>query len=107
MGYVGLTLAVSLANKGHIVSGIDINKDIIKNLNLGKTNIYEPGLNSILKSNIKSKKISFLNSLKNNTYDIYIIGVGTPIKNKKPNLKFLKNSVLSISKKSKGVIMLC
>ena len=55
MGYVGLTLATSLANKGHIVTGIDTNKRIIKNLTFGKTDIYEPGLSTILKSNIKIK----------------------------------------------------
>ncbi len=101
MGYVGLTLAVTLANKGHIVSGIDTNNKVVKNLNLGKTNIYEPGLNSILNSNIKSNKIKFYNSLNSSLYDIYIIGVGTPILKNKPNLRFLKSAVISISKKIK------
>ena len=101
MGYVGLTLATSLANKGHIVTGIDTNKRIIKNLTFGKTDIYEPGLSTILKSNIKSKKIRFLSFLDSFKYDIYIIGVGTPIYNGRPNLKYLKLSAVSISKKLK------
>ncbi len=101
MGYVGLTLATSLANKGHIVTGIDTNKKIIKNLRFGKTDIYEPGLSTILKSNIKSNKIRFLNFIDSFKYDVYIIGVGTPIYNGRPNLKYLKLSTISISKKLK------
>lgn len=30
MGYVGLTLAVALANKGHIVEGIDVDSGLLK-----------------------------------------------------------------------------
>ena len=56
-GYVGLVTGVCLANAGHKVICVDINKNTIDTLNSGKVPIYEPGLERILK-NIKNKNIS-------------------------------------------------
>ncbi len=38
-GYVGLTIAVGAASAGHIVIGFDVNKELVENLNLGKSHI--------------------------------------------------------------------
>ena len=44
---VGLTLAASLSNSGHNVTGIDINSKLIDVLNKGEVPIHEPGLSDL------------------------------------------------------------
>ncbi len=96
MGYVGLTLAVSLANKGHQVLGLDIDKDLIKELNKGKPHVHEVGLMDMLKINIHHKKISFAIDIGGVNHGVYIVAVGTPLdSNGKPSLSAL-NDVLEI-----------
>ena len=98
MGYVGLTLAVMLANRGHYVLGIDLNQELINELNLGIPHVHEPGLKDMLNINIKSEKINFSTNLKNQTYQTYIIAVGSPLDSSgKPNLDALKQVLESIA----------
>ena len=52
-GYVGLVTGVCLATKGHRITCYDNNEKIITNINNGKPNIYEPGLDTLLKSVLK------------------------------------------------------
>ena len=97
MGYVGITLAVSLANRGHQVAGIDINLNLIEKLSKGKTHVYEPRLDDMLRTNLEADKINFHEKLIDNS-DIYIIAVGTPIGvNSKPSLLALKEVLTSIA----------
>lgn len=99
MGYVGLTLAVSLANRGHQVTGLDINKKIIKSLSGGNSHIFEPGLDDMLKANINRKSIEFCKDFESEAHQIYIIAVGTPLdSDSKPNLLPLLQSLDAISK---------
>ena len=79
MGYVGITLAVSLANRGHKVLGIDTNKSIVNSLNTGDSHVLEPGLSDILAANLKRNSINFNNKIDSNLYNIYIVAVGTPL----------------------------
>jgi nucleotide sugar dehydrogenase len=89
LGFVGITLAVSLAGKGHNVLGVDVNLDLVNKLNKGQSHVYEPGLSESLCSNLKSKNISFNNEI-SQSYDIYIIAVGTPLKEDfLPNMDYL------------------
>jgi UDP-N-acetyl-D-mannosaminuronic acid dehydrogenase len=102
MGHVGLTLAVSLANRGHQVIGVDINQKLIQRLNLGTSHVFEPGLEDMLAINLEREKINFLSSLSNQTCQIYIIAVGTPLDSKgNPNLKALNEVLKTISVKLK------
>ena len=59
-GYVGLVSGTCFADIGHTVYCVDNNENIIKKLNLGKSTIYEPGLNELIKKNIKSKRLFLL-----------------------------------------------
>lgn len=78
-GYVGLVTGTCLAELGHTVHCIDINKDKIEKLNEGIIPIYEPGLEELVKKNIEAKKLYF-----ENRYDCIVnceavfIAVGTP-----------------------------
>ena len=44
LGYIGLPTAALIANKGYLVSGIDIDEDIVSKINKGEVHIIEDGL---------------------------------------------------------------
>lgn len=58
-GYVGLVLAVGLADFGHQVTGIDTDAAKIKRLAAGDPVIYEPGLAEYLSRNLAAGRLSF------------------------------------------------
>lgn len=79
-GYVGLVTAVCLAEKGHTVTCVDIDKDKIELMRQGKSPIYEPGLEELMAKN--KEKIAYTTSY-SEAYrhaDVIVIGVGTPEK---------------------------
>ena len=95
MGYVGLPLAVE-SGKYFPTIGFDIDACKIKNL---KKNIDLN--NELSKSDIKSSKfLNFSSKLQDiSKSNFYIVCVPTPInKNKKPDLRLLKNAGLLLSK---------
>tara|TARA_X000000950_G_C13858424_1_gene637616 strand:- start:83 stop:1822 length:1740 start_codon:yes stop_codon:yes gene_type:complete len=101
MGYVGLTLSIALSSKGHDVTGVDIKKNIVLSLTKGVTDIVEPGLNNILKLNSSKKKIKFRSKLANQSFDVYVICIGTSINKNKPNIRNIISLCGKISKKLK------
>jgi UDP-N-acetyl-D-mannosaminuronic acid dehydrogenase len=98
MGYVGITLSVSLANQGHQVTGIDIESAIVERLNDGTSHILEPGLPDMLSANLKRGSISFNTALESSLDSIYVIAVGTPLDlESKPDMSALRNVLNVIS----------
>ena len=83
-GYVGLVSGACFADIGHTVYCVDKDKSKIEKLNSGKSPIYEPGLNELIKVNHKAKRLFFTTSLSDglNNSDIIFICVGTPNKKK-------------------------
>jgi len=83
VGYVGLVTAVCLAELGHEVLGVDINKEKVKLLEKGTCPIYEPGLSKLLLRNLKSKRLKFKHKIGKeiNDYDMAVIAVSTPERN--------------------------
>ena len=81
-GYVGLVSGVCFANTGKKVYCIDKDQDKIDRINNGISPIFEPGLDGLLKKNMKrifpttDAKEAITNS------DVIIIAVGTPIQRK-------------------------
>ena len=59
-GFVGLTTGLGLAEKGHFINFIDIDKETIK-LAKGQIGFYEKGLQKLLKN--KKNKLSFSSNL--------------------------------------------
>lgn len=100
VGYVGLVTANCIAKLGNFVVGIDSDVEKIKKLKKGIITIFEPGLNELLKENIKNKKISFTNSIAHGIKDtdIVFICVGTPPKqNGDADLSSVENCSREIS----------
>lgn len=81
VGHVGLVTAGCLAEKGHRVIGVDNNRNKIKQLQSGKTTIYEPGLPALVSRNQRKGRLEFLDSIKDGVRfaDIIFIAVGTPL----------------------------
>lgn len=93
LGYVGLTLALTLADLGFRVRGFDNNPRVAKSLKSGRPHFFENGLGDILKNNLNKnfEVVDNFEGVKN--CDIYFIAVGTPLnQDKKPNLDYLKSA---------------
>ncbi len=99
LGYVGLTFAVTLADIGFSVFGVEIKDDILNLLKKGKPHFFEPGLEGTLKKVLNTKSLIISKNIpKNAKIDIFIITVGTPLeKNKKTNTRMISNVCNEIS----------
>ena len=81
-GYVGLVSGVCFSDLGNQVICVDKDLTKIKKLQKGIIPIFEPGLDELVKRNVKNKRLIFSNDLKNSVKksDIIFICVGTPTK---------------------------
>jgi UDPglucose 6-dehydrogenase len=81
-GYVGLVTAVCLADLGHDVVGTDVVADKIDKASRGISHIYEPGLEELLKANLKKGTLNFTPDLDKaiQSSDILFVSVNTPQK---------------------------
>ena len=103
LGYVGLTLALTLADLGFKVKGYDVNSEVLKKIKSGQPHFFENGLESLLKDNLGKNFDVVSDFEKQNKCDIYFIAVGTPLdKNKKPDLSFIKNASEKVARVLKG-----
>ena len=78
LGFVGLTLAVVLADAGFNVLGVEEQDWVIESLQKGVPHFYESGLANELRFHI-DRKLRIDTSLKDSDSDVYIISVGTPV----------------------------
>src|SRR6056300_1464742 len=81
-GYVGLVSGVCFSDLVNEVICFDKDLSKINDLKDGKIPIYEPGLDELVKKNIKNHRLNFSTDLKNSVKksDIIFICVGTPTK---------------------------
>ncbi len=96
MGYVGLTLALKLSELGFLVTGTDRRQRAIEPLSQGKSHFFEHGLDELLQREL-GKQFRFQLELDPQA-DIYIVAVGTPVKDKVPNLEDLRSASESLGK---------
>ncbi len=100
-GYVGLVTGTCFAEVGHNVICLDKDIPKINKLKKGIIPIYEPKLDSLVKSNYKDKRLNFTTSYKEaiNSSDIIFIAVDTPSKkNGQANLSSIEIVIESIAK---------
>ena len=109
-GYVGLVTSVCLAKMGHQVTGIDIQDDKIKLLQAGRSPIYEPELELLLKQNLSNGRLHFTTNPKKayGNADIIFIAVGTPEKQDgTANLDFVYAVAKTIAQNMKNHVIVC
>ncbi len=112
MGFVGLTLGLTLADSGHNVIGLEQNETSLKKLKNGDPHFYEKNLKKLLQKNLRRKRIKFLRKfveLKKFDINYFIIAIGTPIdRNKKVHLKTIfkiSEEIFNIIKKKTTIIL--
>jgi UDPglucose 6-dehydrogenase len=79
-GYVGLVSGACFADFGHDVCCIDKDKSKIDSINSGRMPIWEPGLESLVKSNVDRGRLRFTTELSEGVEgaEAVFIAVGTP-----------------------------
>jgi len=75
LGYIGLPTALIFASHGVKIVGTDYNKDLVAELNAGRTTFEEDGLDALFNDAV-SKGIKF--STEYQATDMYIVSVPTP-----------------------------
>ena len=80
VGYVGLVTAACFADLGNKVNALDVDEQRVANLKKGIMPIYEPGLEELVKRNIKSGRLTFTTSYADalQNAEFAFIAVGTP-----------------------------
>jgi len=80
MGYVGLTLAVAMAENGFEVDGIEIDPQVLAALGEGRAHFYEVNLDYMIRRNVAGGRLRFHAEIPaGRTFDVYVITVGTPL----------------------------
>ena len=78
-GYLGATHAACMSSLGFKVIGLDTDPDKVAMLSRGELPFYEPGLDILLASEIKSGRLTFTSDvLAIESADIHFLCVGTP-----------------------------
>lgn len=78
LGYVGLTLAVVMADLGFRVTGVDADRQVIDGLRRGVTHVHEQGLPELLARQVGVNFHPTLDMPEDG--DVFIVAVGTPVR---------------------------
>jgi UDPglucose 6-dehydrogenase len=99
-GYLGATHAACMSSLGFAVIGIDTDANKVAMLNRGELPFYEPGLDSLLASEMTTGRLSFSTEFSDAAdADVHFICVGTPQSKDglAADLTYVKSSVTAIA----------
>jgi UDP-N-acetyl-D-mannosaminuronic acid dehydrogenase len=98
LGFVGLTLAVVLADAGFQVLGIEKQETVIASLRQGVPHFYEAGLANQLRFQV-GRQLNFETGLTSSESDVYVVAVGTPVDEKhQPILAHIEEAARAIGR---------
>lgn len=110
LGYVGLTLAVAMADAGFQVHGVEVDEHILACLAEERAHFSEIGLNERLSAQIQRGAMTFAGQIeRDEDTTVYIVTVGTPVKaDKKTNyasFTAVMNGISTVLKPNDMVIL--
>jgi len=99
LGYIGLPTAAILAQRGYLVAGVDVNKNVVDTVNAGNIHIVEPDLDRIVDAAVSSGKLAAFTTPQPS--DVYIICVPTPFhdhgETPTPNIDFVLSAAATVA----------
>lgn len=107
-GYVGLVAGTCFAESGNTVTCIDIDAEKVRKLRDGIIPIYEPGLEELLRRNVRDERLFFTTSYEEGMKDaeIAFIAVGTPPgEDGSADVQYVLAAAKSIAEQMKGYMV--
>jgi len=96
-GYVGLVTGVCLAEKGHQVVCVDVDREKVDKINQGIPPIYELGLEDLLRRNINANLHATVDLHRSVIdTDLSLVGVGTPFNGGEIDLTYIRDAAHQI-----------
>lgn len=98
-GYVGLVSGVCLAARGHDVTGVDVNPDVVATINAGRPHIHERDLPELLGRVIAEGRFRATTTLADaiQQAELVLVAVGTPSVDGRIDLRWVREAVRSIA----------
>ena len=98
LGYVGLTFAIALADVGFDVLGVEKRPEVVDLTNSGVPHFAEHGLEGVMKHVLAEGKMRAATSLSSDVHaGIYVITVGTPLKDGHFNVDFIQAAAKEVA----------
>ena len=109
LGYVGLPTAIEFHKSGYSVVGVDVSEKIVKGLKRGESHLSDSTAELEIPLNSKNWEVTTL--VNENTSDVIIITVPTPVNDdRRPDLSFvesaMRSAITSIDSKVVPIIVL-
>ena len=103
LGYVGLVTGVCLADKGHDVTGVDIDEGRVRTVAAGRAPIFEEGLDEMLARNVGERfgaTADLAGAVR--AADVTMIAVGTPFDGAHIDLGAVRSAAASVGEAIRG-----